>query len=146
MSLGFVSFAARSFRGLAVPGAARVTLLTGRAPVATPAVVWTTQRPRMQCTPTGEVPEYTSTVMSNMERKITESLEPERLHIAPRLGDPNGAHIEIEVVSQKFEGMNAVKRHQAVYKAIWEELSVSHLATTKTALGDDKLEVRTLRV
>lgn len=36
--------------------------------------------------------------------------------------DPNGSHISIEVVSEKFEGKRAVQRQQLVYKAIWEEL------------------------
>ena len=62
--------------------------------------------------------------MDNMEKKITDSLKPSRLEIIPTIGDPNGAHVEIEVVSDQFEGMTAVKRHQAVYQAIWEELSV----------------------
>jgi stress-induced morphogen len=37
--------------------------------------------------------------------------------------DPNGSHISIEVVSEKFEGKRAVQRQQMVYKAIWEELA-----------------------
>jgi stress-induced morphogen len=36
--------------------------------------------------------------------------------------DPNGSHISIQVVSDKFEGKRAVQRQQLVYKAIWEEL------------------------
>lgn len=66
-----------------------------------------------------------NTVVGNMERKIKDSLNPTKLTIIPALGDPNGAHVQIEVVSDSFEGMNSVKRHQAVYKAIWEELNVS---------------------
>jgi stress-induced morphogen len=37
--------------------------------------------------------------------------------------DPNGSHISIVVVSDKFEGKRAVQRQQMVYKAIWEELA-----------------------
>ena len=36
--------------------------------------------------------------------------------------DPNGLHISIVVVSDKFEGKRAVQRQQMVYKAIWEEM------------------------
>lgn len=36
--------------------------------------------------------------------------------------DPNGAHIMIEVVSDKFAGKRPVQRQQMVYKALWEEL------------------------
>jgi BolA-like protein 1 len=36
--------------------------------------------------------------------------------------DPNGSHISIEVVSDKFTGKRAMQRQQLVYKAIWEEL------------------------
>lgn len=36
--------------------------------------------------------------------------------------DPNGSHISIVVVSDKFEGKRAVQRQQMVYKAIWEEM------------------------
>lgn len=78
----------------------------------------------MQSTaPTGDAPDLTDVIMSSMEKKIKESLNPTRLQITPTIGDPNGAHVEIEVISEQFEGLNAVKRHQAVYKAIWEELA-----------------------
>jgi len=36
--------------------------------------------------------------------------------------DPNGSHISVVVVSDKFEGKRAVQRQQMVYKALWEEL------------------------
>jgi len=36
--------------------------------------------------------------------------------------DPNGAHIAIEVISEKFAGKRPVQRQQMVYKALWEEL------------------------
>lgn len=85
-----------------------------------------TQQPlRMQCTPTGKVPDMNDTVVGNMERKINDALSPSRLQIVPTTGDPNGAHVQIEVISDRFEGMSPVKRHQAVYQAIWEELEVS---------------------
>jgi stress-induced morphogen len=36
--------------------------------------------------------------------------------------DPNGSHISVVVVSDKFAGKRAVQRQQMVYKALWEEL------------------------
>lgn len=63
--------------------------------------------------------------MQKMENKISTAVKPSRLQVVPTLGDPNGAHVSIEVVSSSFEGMSSVKRHQIVYKAIWEELQVS---------------------
>jgi stress-induced morphogen len=40
--------------------------------------------------------------------------------------DPNGSHISISVVSEKFEGKRAVQRQQMVYKALWDELKGSN--------------------
>lgn len=64
------------------------------------------------------------TVMSSVKTKISEALNPTRLEVTPTYGDPNGSHVSITVVSDAFEGLNVVKRHRVVYKAIWEELSV----------------------
>lgn len=119
----FIPFIARSVQGLS-PARGLQSALTRRVAIRVPI----SQRPRMQCTPTGEVPDMTSSVMDNMERKIKDALSPSRLQIIPTIGDPNGAHVQIEVISDRFEGMVAVKRHQAVYQAIWEELSVRFLA------------------
>lgn len=84
-----------------------------------PAVFSTAPRMAMSGTPTGE-----DTVQSAIEGKITATLSPSRLVVVPKHGDPNGSHVTIEVVSEAFEGLSMMKRHQAVYKAIWEELSV----------------------
>lgn len=64
------------------------------------------------------------TVMATVEQKLEAALAPARLMVTPTYGDPNGAHVSIEVVSEAFEGMMTVKRHQKVYKVIWEELQV----------------------
>ncbi len=71
------------------------------------------------------VPNPPDTVMGTIEKKLSDALAPERLEVTPTYGDPQGAHVSIEVVSSAFEGMAVVKRHQAVYKVIWEELAVS---------------------
>lgn len=63
------------------------------------------------------------TVVSTVERKIKEAVNPTDLTVTPSYGDPNGSHVSIKVVSEMFEGLNVVKRHKLVYGAIWEELS-----------------------
>lgn len=63
-------------------------------------------------------------VMARVERKISDALSPKSLSVNPTYGDPNGSHVSIRVVSDMFEGKNVVKRHQLVYKAIWDELQV----------------------
>lgn len=62
--------------------------------------------------------------MHTIEQKITDALSPTRLSVVPTYGDPKGSHVTINVVSAQFEGWSMVKRHQAVYKAIWDELEV----------------------
>lgn len=63
-------------------------------------------------------------VMASIHSKITAAFSPTRLQVTPTYDDPNGSHVSITVVSDAFEGLPSVKRHQAVYKTIWEELSV----------------------
>jgi stress-induced morphogen len=65
---------------------------------------------------------FDESVVSSVERKLTDALKPESLSVIPAYGDPNGSHVSINVVSDAFEGLNIVKRHKLVYKAIWEEL------------------------
>ena len=36
--------------------------------------------------------------------------------------DPNGTHICVECVSDKFEGKRSMQRQQMVYKALWDEM------------------------
>lgn len=120
MPPAFIPHIARTMRSFPTYRLAQ-TALTRRPALHIPL----SHRSRMQCTPTGDVPDMTDSVMHNMERKIKDALSPTRLTIIPTLGDPNGAHVQIEVISEEFNGMTPVKRHQAVYKAIWEELSVS---------------------
>lgn len=122
MSLAFVPQLSRAIRGVGTFRSAQNVLPLRQRTI--PTVLPASQRPRMQCTPTGEVPDFTSDMMRNMETKIRTALSPTRVQIVPTYGDPNGAHVSIEVISEKFEGVSPVKRHQAVYKAIWEELEV----------------------
>jgi stress-induced morphogen len=55
-------------------------------------------------------------------RKISEELGTDAVTVKGAFDDPNGSHISIEVISDKFEGKRAVQRQQMVYKALWEEL------------------------
>lgn len=68
-------------------------------------------------------PPSDDTVMAGVEKKLTAALSPTELDVIPAYGDPNGSHVSIRVVSTAFDGLNMVKRHRLVYKAIWEELS-----------------------
>ncbi|KAK4524233.1 hypothetical protein GAYE_SCF02G2132 [Galdieria yellowstonensis] len=63
-----------------------------------------------------------STVVQRVEQKLQEALHPKFLQVIPAFDDPNGSHVSIRVVSDKFENLSSLKRHQLVYKAIWEEL------------------------
>ena len=62
------------------------------------------------------------------------ALDAEQVDITDVYGD--GRHVAINVVASSFEGKTAVKRQQAVYKAIWLELQDTVHAvdamTTKT--------------
>ena len=72
---------------------------------------------RMLSTSAGE------TVVGRCESKIAEALSPTRLVVQGIHDDPNGSHIIVEVVSEKFEGKRAVARQRMVYQALWEEMS-----------------------
>ncbi|GJQ08797.1 hypothetical protein GpartN1_g588.t1 [Galdieria partita] len=63
-----------------------------------------------------------NTVVERVEQKLREALNPKYLQVVPAFDDPNGSHVSIRVVSEKFENLTSLKRHQLVYKAIWEEL------------------------
>lgn len=49
-----------------------------------------------------------------MEAKISEALEAERVSVSDVYGD--GRHVNIDVVSEAFEGKNSVQRQRMVYK------------------------------
>mmetsp|Transcript_43464 Transcript_43464/g.68059 ORF Transcript_43464/g.68059 Transcript_43464/m.68059 type:complete len:161 (+) Transcript_43464:170-652(+) len=62
------------------------------------------------------------TVVAGMEKKLEAEFSPTKLEVIPAYGDPNGSHVAITVVSEKFEGKRAMQRQQMVYKVIWEEM------------------------
>ena len=119
MRLGFIPLATRTWRS--VPS--QNSILLSRFSQALPASA-KSLRPRMQST-TGGTPDLgEDTVMKTVHQKISDALNPTRLQVVPTYDDPNGSHVSITVVSDAFQGLNIVKRHQAVYKVIWEELQV----------------------
>lgn len=40
------------------------------------------------------------------------------MEVIPAYGDPNGSHVTIKIVSDKFEGKRALQRQQLVYKVL----------------------------
>ena len=91
-----------------------------------------------------------SDVENAMRRKLTALLSPTRLEIeneshrhqghasSPETGE---SHFRLEVVSDRFEGMNRVERQRLIYQALDEELAgpVHALAlTTRTPAEDVK--------
>jgi len=64
-----------------------------------------------------------NTVVGRCESKIADALKPTHLRVRGMHDDPNGSHIVVEVVSEAFEGRNAVMRQRMVDKALWEEMS-----------------------
>jgi stress-induced morphogen len=63
-----------------------------------------------------------TTIVEICRRKISDALGTDQVKVLGAFDDPNGSHVSIEVVSEKFEGKRAVQRQQMVYKALWEEL------------------------
>lgn len=65
-----------------------------------------------------------------IESKLSESLSPSHLEVVNESymhssgkNNPNAeTHFKVVVVSEKFDGLNLVKRHQLVYGALGDEL------------------------
>lgn len=78
--------------------------------------------------------QVSSELMDSMTKSIQEALNAESVKVTDTYGD--GRHVSIDVIASEFEGKSAVKRQQAVYKAIWMELQETVHAvdsmTTKT--------------
>lgn len=110
MSLGFVTMP--SIRS------AMFRLTAVHSPLMRPKYPAMRASARMMCV----TPGAPDTVMATVEKKLSAALNPEKLIVTPAYDDPNGSHVSIYVVSDKFEDLNVVKRHRIVYKAIWEEL------------------------
>ena len=62
------------------------------------------------------------TVVSRCTAKITAALNPVNCRVTSTNDDPNGSHIQVEVISEAFNGKRAMERQRMVYRALWEEL------------------------
>lgn len=68
------------------------------------------------------------TVASQIEHKLRQAFAPEHLEVLNEShmhSVPPGSesHFKVTLVSTAFEGLRAVKRHQAVYKVLADELA-----------------------
>jgi BolA-like protein 1 len=61
-------------------------------------------------------------ILSRCKEKICAALDIEDCIVRSDSSDPNGIHLQIEVVSPLFEGKRSMQRQQLVYKALWDEL------------------------
>ena len=67
------------------------------------------------------------TACSDIESKLTKELDPSHLEVIDEsylhnVEPGKESHVRIVVVSEQFEGLNLVKRHQLIYQQINEEL------------------------
>ena len=67
------------------------------------------------------------TACSDIESKLTKKLDPSHLEVIDEsylhnVEPGKESHVRIVVVSEQFEGLNLVKRHQLIYQKINEEL------------------------
>ena len=63
-------------------------------------------------------------VIKRCQQKICTSLDIplDKCVIQSADDDPNGTHIYVECVSDKFEGKRSMQRQQMIYKALWDEM------------------------
>eukprot|EP00978_Attheya_sp_CCMP212_P047032 scaffold421190_cov50-Attheya_sp.AAC.1 len=66
--------------------------------------------------------ENDTSVVETCREKIRAALGTDDVTVTGAYDDPNGSHIAVQVVSDKFEGKRPMQRQQMVYKAIWDEL------------------------
>lgn len=62
------------------------------------------------------------TVVSRCTAKIQAALSPVKCVVTSTNDDPNGSHIQVEVVSEMFAGKRVMERQRMVYRALWEEM------------------------
>jgi len=61
-------------------------------------------------------------VVENCKQMICRALDTDTCVVRSNTDDPNGMHLDIEVVSALFEGKRSMQRQQLVFKSIWELL------------------------
>ena len=66
-------------------------------------------------------------VASDIEKKLSEAFQPAHLELVNEshmhAGPATESHFKLVLVASQFEGLAAVKRHQAVYRALADELA-----------------------
>ena len=87
------------------------------------------------------------TMAERIERKLTDRFSPSRLEVADdshRHAGHSGArpggetHFRVEIVSDRFAGLNRVARQRLVYEALQEELADRvHALQLKTLAPDE---------
>lgn len=75
-------------------------------------------------------------LQQQIETKIHQAFEPIFLQIENEShmhsGPATESHFKMTLVSEVFEGMSKVKRHQAVYRALVEEMPLFHALALHT--------------
>jgi len=70
-----------------------------------------------------------------MEERLRSQLSPSILEIldeSPQHGSSNPSHFRILIVSNAFEGLSSVKRHQRVYEVLGDIMNVIHAFSQQT--------------
>jgi len=66
-------------------------------------------------------------VASDIESKVAEAFQPAYLELINEshmhAGPATDTHFKLVLASSRFEGLNAVKRHQLVYRVVADELA-----------------------
>jgi len=66
-------------------------------------------------------------VTNKLKEKLAQNCQPEHMELNNEshmhAGPATESHFKLILVSQRFTGLNAVKRHQFIYKLLSEELS-----------------------
>ncbi len=66
-------------------------------------------------------------VASDIESKVSEAFQPVYLELINEshmhAGPASESHFKLVLASSRFEGLNAVKRHQLVYRVVADELA-----------------------
>lgn len=82
-------------------------------------------------------------VQQSIERKLTESLTPDHLEVINEShmhSVPPGSesHFKVIVVSPRFDGLNRIKRHQAVNAVLADELAgLIHALSMETYTAEE---------
>lgn len=76
-----------------------------------------------------------SHIKAVIEERLRSQLAPAILEIldeSPQHGSSKPSHFRILIVSDAFEGLSALKRHQRVYKVLGDVLNVIHAFSQQT--------------